>query len=74
MRGAFANPTPRWIASLFAAAAVLFVISAWMANSEDSETSVFAFMPILIGITILFIALAQLTLWALNRAQTPPRA
>jgi len=31
-------------------------------------------MPILIGMTILFIALAQLALWALNRAQTPPRA
>jgi hypothetical protein len=74
MRVSFANPTPQWIGGLFVAAAALFVVSAWMANSEDAETSVFAFMPILIGMTILFIALAQLALWALNRAQTPPRA
>jgi drug/metabolite transporter (DMT)-like permease len=74
MRGYFASPTPRWSASLFAVAGVLFVVSAWMANSDDAETSVFAYLPILIGMMALVIALAQLALWALNRAQTPPRA
>jgi predicted anti-sigma-YlaC factor YlaD len=73
MRGYFANPTPQWIGGLFVAAAALFVVSAWMANSEDSDTSVFSYLPILIGMMVLFIALAQLVLWALNRAQTPPR-
>jgi len=33
MRVSFANPTPQWIGSLFVAAAALFVVSAWMANS-----------------------------------------
>jgi hypothetical protein len=73
MRVSFANPTPQWIGGLFIAAAALFVVSAWMANSEDPETSLFAYLPILIGMMVLFIALAQLVLWALNRAQTPPR-
>jgi hypothetical protein len=74
MRVSFANPTPQWIGGLFVAAATLFVVSAWMANSEDPDTSLFAYLPILIGMMVLFIALAQLVLWALNRAQTPPRA
>jgi hypothetical protein len=73
MMVSFANPTPQWIGGLFIAAAALFVVSAWMANSEDPETSLFAYRPILIGMMVLFIALAQLVLWALNRAQTPPR-
>jgi hypothetical protein len=74
MRVSFANPTPQWIGGLFVAAAALFAVSAWMANSEDSDTSVFAYLPILVGMMVLFIALAQLVLWALNRARTPPRA
>ena len=74
MRGYFANPTPQWIGGLFVAAVVLFVVSAWMAHSEDAETAIYAYLPILIGMMVLIIALAQLVLWALNRAQTPPRA
>jgi hypothetical protein len=74
MRVSFDNPTPQWIGGLFVAAAALFAVSAWMVNSEDPETSLFAYLPILIGMMVLFIALAQLVLWALNRAQTPPRA
>ena len=74
MRVPFANPTPQWVGGLFVAAAALFAVSAWMANSEDSDTSVFAYLPILVGMMVLFIALAQLVLWALNRARTPPRA
>ena len=72
MRGYFANPTPQWIGGLFATAVVLFVVSAWMANSEDSDTSVFSYLPLLIGMMVLVIALAQLVLWVLNRA-VPPR-
>ena len=74
MRVSFANPTQQWVGGLFVAAAALFAVSAWMANSEDSDTSVFAYLPILVGMMVLFIALAQLVLWALNRARTPPRA
>ena len=73
MRGYFANPTLQWISGLFVAAAALFVVSAWMASSEDAETAIFAYLPILIGMMALVIALAQLVLWALNRAY-PPRA
>ena len=40
----------------------------------DPDTSVYAYLPILVGMIVLFIALAQLVLWALNRARTPPRA
>ena len=73
VRGYFANPTPRWIGGLFAGAIAIFAVSAWMANSDDAETVVFAYLPILIGMMVLVIALAQLVLWALNRA-APPRA
>jgi predicted anti-sigma-YlaC factor YlaD len=73
MKGYFANPTLQWVGGLFVAAAALFIVSAWMANSEDSDTSVFSYLPLLIGMMVLVIALAQLVLWALNRAQ-PPRA
>jgi hypothetical protein len=74
MKDFFANPTPQWIGGLFVAAAALFAVSAWMTNADDPETVVFAYLPILIGMMVLVIALAQLVLWALNRAQTPPRA
>ena len=71
MMGYLAHPTPRWIASLFAVAGTLLVIGVWMVHSEPS---VFAFVLILVGMTILFIGLAQLALWALNRVQGPPHA
>jgi hypothetical protein len=74
MRGYFAHPTLQWIGGLFVAAVALFVVSAWMANSADSDTSVFSYLPLLVGMMVLVIALAQLVLWALNRAQTPPRS
>lgn len=74
MKDFFAHPTLQWIGGLLVAAAALFVVSAWMANSEDSDTSVFSYLPMLIGMMVLVIALAQLVLWALNRAQTPLRA
>jgi hypothetical protein len=73
MRGYFAHPTLQWIGGLFVTAAAFFVVSAWMAKSEDSDTSVFSYLPLLIGMMVLVIGLAQLVLWALNRA-APPRA
>ena len=73
MRSYFANPTLRWIGGLFVTAAALFVVSAWMTNFGDADTAILAYLPILIGMMALVIALAQLVLWALNRAH-PPRA
>jgi len=70
----FANPTPRWIAGLFAAAAVLLLLAGWMINSGNENISAYAFPPVLIGLTVLFIAMAQLALWALNRAGAKPPA
>ena len=72
VRGYFANPTPRWIGSLFAVAIVILAVSAWMTNAGDPDMVIFAYLPILIGMMVLVIALAQLVLWALNRA-APPR-
>jgi glycerol uptake facilitator-like aquaporin len=51
-----------------AAAAALLLVSTWMFNSGDSENEIYGFLPIVIGMTVLVIALAQLVLWALNRA------
>ena len=73
IRAYFAHPTPRWIGALFATAAALLVLGAWMFNSGDPESAIHGYLPILVGMTVLVIALAQLVLWALNRAQTSPR-
>ena len=73
VRRYFANPTPRWIGGLFAAAIAILAVSAWMTNAGDPDMVIFAYLPILIGMMVLVIALAQLVLWALNRA-APPRA
>ena len=53
---------------------ILFAVSAWMANSAIQTTAVNGYLPIIVGMMVLFIALAQSVLWALNRARTPPGA
>jgi len=66
-----ANPTLRTIGVMFVIAAALLLISTWAINFPDSETSSYAFPSLLIGMVVLFIALVQLVLWALNRAKGP---
>jgi hypothetical protein len=66
-----ANPTLRTIGVMFVIAAALLLISAWTINFPDPETSSYAFPSLLIGMAVLFIALVQLALWALNRAHGP---
>jgi len=70
----FSNPTPRWIAALFAAAAVFLLAAAWMFNSGDPDDAINGYLPIIVGMAILMVALAQSVLWALNRVQPPPGA
>ena len=70
----FSNPTPRWIAGLFAAAAAFLLAAAWMFNSGDPDYAINGYLPIIVGMAILMIALAQSVLWALNRVQPPPGA
>ena len=71
MMALLTNPSLRWIGGLFACGAVLLLIATWMINSDDPGVSAYAFPLILIGMVLLFAALAQLALWALNRAQPP---
>ena len=70
----FSNPTPRWIARLFAAAAAFLLTAAWMFNSGDPEDAIYGYVPTIVGMVVLMIALAQSALWALNRVQPPPGA
>ena len=72
MMARLANPSLRWIGGLFACAAVLLLVGAWMINAGNPDIAAYAFPPILIGLVFLFAALAQLALWALNRGQEPP--
>jgi hypothetical protein len=70
----FSNPTPRWIAGLFATAAAFLLAAAWMFNSGDPDDAINGYLPIIVGMFVLVIALAQSVLWALNRVQPPPGA
>ena len=69
----FSNPTPRWITGLFATAAAFLLAAVWMINSGDPDAAISGYLPIIVGMVILAIALAQSVLWALNRIQPPPR-
>jgi hypothetical protein len=70
----FSNPTLRWIAGLFATAAAFLLAAAWMFNSGDPDHAINAYLPIIVGMAVLAIALAQSVLWALNRVQPPSGA
>ena len=66
----FSNPTPRWIASLFAIAAAFLLAAAWMFNSGDPDDAINGYVPIIIGMVFLVIALRAIN----QRNQTPPGA
>lgn len=70
----FSNPTPRWIVGLFAAAAASLLAAAWMFNSGNPDDAIYGYLPVIVGMAILMIALAQSVLWGLNRVQPPPNA
>lgn len=72
MMARFLNPSLRWIGSLLAVAAVLLLATTWMVNSGDAGIAAYAFPLLLLGMVALFIGLAQLALWALNRRYGPP--
>jgi ABC-type polysaccharide/polyol phosphate export permease len=71
-----AVPRMKTIGILFGCAVALFVLSAWLILGGGEGIEMYSFPPLLIGMVLLFMALALLTLRAINRRQnpTPPGA
>ena len=76
MMAGLANPTLKLIGILSAIAAAFLLVSACTIVWGDPDIASYAFPPLLIGLVLLFMALALLALRALNRIQdpTPPGA
>jgi ABC-type polysaccharide/polyol phosphate export permease len=69
MMNRFANPSARLIYSLAGVAAVLLAITILMINFAGEDIAMLAFLPLLFGMTALFIAAVLFLLRALNRAE-----
>ena len=72
-------PRMKTIGILSGCAALLFIAAAWLIAGGDADYGMYSFPPLLIGMVLLFMALALLALRALNRRQdrqdpTPPGA
>jgi hypothetical protein len=68
MMAAFAHPSGPFIYGLAAVAGLLLAVSILMINLGSEETATAAFLPLLFGVTALFIAAVLFLLRALNRA------
>ena len=66
-------PRVKTIGILSGCAALLFIAAAWLAGG-DTDYGMYSFPPLLIGMVLLFMALALLALRAINRRQDPPGA
>ena len=68
-------PRMKTIGILSGCAAVLLIVSAWLI-AGDADLEMYGFPPLMIGIVLLFMALALIALRALNRrpGPTPPAA
>jgi hypothetical protein len=64
-------PRMKTIGILSGCAVALFVVSAWLIVSGGEGIEMYSFPPLLIGMVLLFMALALLALRALNRRQDP---
>ena len=74
-----AVPRMKTIGILSGCAVALFIVSAWLIAGGGEGIEMYSFPPLLIGMVLLFMALALLALRALNRRQdrqdpTPPGA
>jgi hypothetical protein len=71
-----AVPRMKTIGILSGCAGVLFILSAWLILGGGEGIKMYSFPPLLIGMVLMFMALALLALRALNRRQgpTPPGA
>ena len=68
-------PRTKTIGILSGCAILLFVISAWLIVWAGEDYGMYGFPPLLIGIVLLFMALALTALRVINqRHQTPPGA
>ena len=66
-------PRTKTIGILSGCAILLFVISAWLIVWAGEDYGMYGFPPLLIGIVLLFMALALIALRVINqRNQTPP--
>jgi heme/copper-type cytochrome/quinol oxidase subunit 1 len=66
-----AVPRMKTIGILSGCAVVLFIVSAWLILGGGPDTEMYSFPPLLIGMVLLFMALALLALRAINRRQDP---
>jgi hypothetical protein len=68
-------PRTKTIGILSGCAILLFAVSAWLIVWAGEDYGMYGFPPLLIGIVLLFMALALIALRAINqRNQTPPGA
>lgn len=74
-------PRIKTIGILSGCAIALFIVSAWLVVWAGEDYAMYGFPPLLIGIVLLFMALALLALRAINQRQnltprdpTPPGA
>jgi hypothetical protein len=66
-------PRTKTIGILSGCAILLFVVSAWLIVGAGEDYGMYGFPPLLIGIVLLFMALALIALRVINqRTQTPP--
>ena len=65
-------PRMKAIGILAGCAALLFIAAAWLIAGGDTDYGMYSFPPLLIGMVLLFMALALLALRAINRHQDPP--
>ena len=68
-------PRTKTIGILSGCAILLFVVSAWLIVWAGEDYEMYGFPPLLIGMVLLFMALALIALRVINqRHQTPPGA
>ena len=68
-------PRTKTIGILSGCAILLFVVSAWLIVWAGEDYGMYGFPPLLIGIVLLFMALALIALRVINQRQrTPPSA
>ncbi|MEW6453002.1 MAG: hypothetical protein AB1490_20300 [Pseudomonadota bacterium] len=66
------NPSARLVGTLFTVAFVLLAASMLMINMGSEEVAAFGFLPVLFGLTALFMALASFAMRKLNLKYGPP--
>lgn len=66
------NPSARLVGTFFAVAAVLLVASVLMVNAGSEDVASFGFLPLLFGMTALFMGLASFAMRKLNLKYGPP--